>query len=418
MKRRNFFKIAPLAGLFGFVSPGKAIAAIPETFMPAKSDREYWVSLMVRIAEPVLSNLSKGTLKKNMPLEKPEGYGKKVEEVTYLEALGRTLAGISGWLSLPADQSAEGRKRAEFAEMARKSILNIVNPASPDYTDFVKRGESQLLVDAAFLSHAFLRAPLQLWEPLPEEGKKQVISAFKSLRWIKPGQSNWLLFSAMVEIFLLKAGAEWEQERVTYAIDKHKEWYKGDGWYGDGEKFHFDYYNGFVIQPMLVDILKILVEKGLAKQEEYELVLKRMQRYAACQERMISPEATYPAIGRSVVYRVGAFQPLAQLALNRQLPKMISPGQVRSALTAIMKRQFEMKGTFSKTGWLQLGFCGHQPQAAETYISTGSLYLCSVGFLPLGLPADDVFWTSQTEDWSGKKAWSGGVYPEDHAVNF
>lgn len=418
MKRRNFFKIAPLAGLLGWVSPGKAIAAIPETLMPAKSDREYWVSLMIRIAEPVLTNLSKGTLKKNMPLEKPAGYGKKVEEVTYLEALGRTMAGISGWLSLPADQSAEGQKRAEFAEMARKSILNIVNPASPDYTDFVKRGESQLLVDAAFLSHAFLRAPLQLWEPLPEEGKKQVINAFKSLRWIKPGQSNWLLFSAMVEIFLLKVGAEWEQERITYAIDKHKEWYKGDGWYGDGEKFHFDYYNGFVIQPMLVDILKVLVEKGLAKAEEYELMLKRMQRYATCQERMISPEATYPAIGRSVVYRVGAFQPLAQLALNRQLPKMISPAQVRSALTAIMKRQFEMKGTFSKTGWLQLGFCGHQPQAAETYISTGSLYLCSVGFLPLGLAADDVFWTSQAEDWSGKKAWSGGVYQEDHAISF
>jgi hypothetical protein len=302
--------------------------------------------------------------------------------------------------------------------MARKSILNIVNPASPDYTDFVKRGESQLLVDAAFLSHALLRAPLQLWEPLPEEGKKQVISALKSLRWIKPGPSNWLLFSAMVEVFLLKVGAEWEQERVTYAIDKHKEWYKGDGWYGDGEKFHFDYYNGFVIQPMLVDILKVLVEKGLAKTEEYELMLKRMQRYAACQERMISPEATYPAIGRSVVYRVGAFQPLAQLAWNGQLPKMISPAQVRSALTAVMKRQFEMKGTFSKTGWLQLGFCGHQPQAAETYISTGSLYLCSVGFLPLGLPADDVFWTSPAEDWSGKKAWSGGMYQEDHAVNF
>lgn len=418
MRRRNFFKIAPLAGLFGLLSPGKTIAAIPEVFVPEKSDREYWVDLMIRIAEPVLKNLSKGELKKNMPLEKPVGYGKKVEEVTYLEALGRTLAGISGWLSLPADQSAEGKKRAEFSEMARRSILNLVNPASPDYTDFVKKGESQLLVDAAFLSHAFLRASLQLWEPLPEEGKKQVISAFKSLRWIKPGQSNWLLFSAMVETFFLKIGEEWQQERISYAIDKHKEWYKGDGWYGDGEKFHFDYYNGFVIQPMLVDIHKVLVEKGLAKTEEYELMLKRMQRYAACQERMISPEASYPAIGRSVAYRVGAFQPLAQLALSRQLPKMISPAQVRSALTAVMKRQFEMKGTFSKTGWLQLGFCGHQPQAAETYISTGSLYLCSVGFLPLGLPADDVFWAGPAEDWSGKKAWSGGIYPDDHAVSF
>ncbi|SHF44999.1 DUF2264 domain-containing protein [Pedobacter caeni] len=418
MKRRNFFKIAPLAGLFGFVNPGKAIASIPETFAPAKSDREYWVELMIRIAEPVLKNLSKGELKKNMPLEKPANYGKKVEEVTYLEALGRTLAGLSGWLSLPADETAEGKKRAEFAEMARKSIANLVMPDSPDRTDFVYSKESQLLVDAAFLAHAFLRAPLQLWEPLPEKVKNYVVMCFKSIAWIKPGQSNWLLFSAMVEVFFLKVGENWNPEKVTYAIDKHKEWYKGDGWYGDGEKFHFDYYNGFVIQPMLVDILKVLKDKGLAKQEDYELMLKRMQRYAACQERMISPEATYPAIGRSVVYRVGAFQPLAQLALNRQLPKMISPAQVRSALTAVMKRQFEMKGTFSKTGWLQLGFCGHQPAAAESYISTGSLYLCSVGFLPLGLPANDVFWTSPAEDWSGKKAWSGGDYQEDHAVSF
>lgn len=418
MRRRNFFKIAPLAGLFGLISPGKAIAAIPETFSAATSDREYWLALMIRIAEPVLKNAAKGELKKNMPLEIPKGYGKKVKEVTYLEALGRTLAGVSGWLSLPPDESKEGMKRVEFAELARKSILNTVDPSSPDYTDFVKKGESQLLVDAAFLAHAFLRAPLQLWEPLPAAGKQQVITAFRNLRWIKPGQSNWLLFAAMVEIFFLKIGEEWQSEKVTYAIDKHKEWYKGDGWYGDGEKFHFDYYNSFVIQPMLVDIVKVLLEKGLYNENDYNLILRRMQRYGASQERLISPEGAYPAIGRSVVYRVGAFQALGQLALNHQLPTMISPAQVRTALTAVMKRQFSMKGTFSPSGWLQLGFCGHQPEAAETYISTGSLYLCTVGFLPLGLPANDVFWTSPAEDWSGKKAWSGQLYPEDHAVSF
>lgn len=418
MRRRNFFKIAPLAGLFGLISPRKAIAAIPETFSAAPSDREYWLTLMIRIAEPVLKNASKGELKRNMPLETPKGYAKNVAEVTYLEALGRTLAGVSGWLSLPADQSKEGLKRAELAELARKSILNIVDPSSPDHTDFVKKGESQLLVDAAFLAHAFLRAPLQLWEPLPPAGKQQVITAFRNLKWIKPGQNNWLLFAAMIEVFFLKIGEEWQQETVTYAVDKHKEWYKGDGWYGDGENFHFDYYNGFVIHPMLVDIVKVLFEKGLYSEKDYNLILRRMQRYAASQERMISPEGTYPPIGRSVVYRAGAFQPLGQLALNYQLPAMISPAQVRSALTAVMKRQFGMKGTFSSSGWLQLGFCGHQPEAAETYISTGSLYLCSVGFLPLGLPANDEFWTSPAADWTGKKAWSGELYPEDHAVSF
>ena len=65
-----------------------------------------------------------------------------------------------------------------------------------------------------------------------------------------------------------------------------------------------------------------------------------MQRYASFQERYISPEGTYPVFGRSSTYRVGAFQPLAKLALDDALPKDVSPAQVRCALTAVMKRMF------------------------------------------------------------------------------
>ena len=46
-----------------------------------------------------------------------------------------------------------------------------------------------------------------------------------------------------------------------------------------------------------------------------------------------------------------------------------------------------IKGNFDEHGWLTLGFAGHQPQIAERYISTGSLYLCSTVFTALGLPA-------------------------------
>lgn len=48
----------------------------------------------------------------------------------------------------------------------------------------------------------------------------------------------------------------------------NEEWYKGDGWYGDGPDFHFDYYNSFVIQPMIIQVLDVSSsaldsEKGL-----------------------------------------------------------------------------------------------------------------------------------------------------------
>ena len=76
----------------------------------------------------------------------------------------------------------------------------------------------------------------------------------------------------------------------------------------------------------------------------------------------------------------------------------------------------EAPETFDANGWLQIGFCGHQPALGEDYISTGSLYLCSAGLLPLGLPPEDEFWSAPAERWTSQKIWSGGNAPADHAI--
>jgi hypothetical protein len=145
--------------------------------------------------------------------------------------------------------------------------------------------------------------------------------------------------------------------------------------------------------------------------------IRRAQRYAAIQERLISPEGTFPAIGRSIAYRFGAFQLLAQVALRRELPAEVSPAQVRGALTAVIRRSIEVPGTFDDGGWLRIGFAGHQPGVGEGYISTGSLYLCATGLLPLGLPATDPFWAGPPQLWTAQKAWSGQPFPIDKALS-
>lgn len=382
----------------------------------ARNDRTYWTSLLQRIATPVLEHLAKGQLKQSMPTEKAPQYAKAVDKVTYLEAFGRTMAGIAPWLELGPDNTAEGKVRAQLIKYAWAATTQATDPASPDYMDWSGQHDAQPLVDAAFLAHAFIRAPQQLWQPLPAEVKTRVVNAFKALRQIKPGYNNWLLFAAMIEIALLSFGEAWDPMRVDFAVKKHQEWYKGDGMYGDGQDFHFDYYNGFVIQPMLVDILKVLAEKGKGARSVYEEAVRRMQRYGVIQERLISPEGTFPVVGRSMTYRNAAFQPLVQLALQEQLPQEITPGQVRTALTAVMKRIFETPGTFDKKDWLQLGFCGHQPEIADIYTSTGSLYLCTTGFLALGLQPAHNFWTSPAKPWTAQLAWSGKTIQKDHAL--
>ncbi len=143
-----------------------------------------------------------------------------------------------------------------------------------------------------------------------------------------------------------------------------------------------------------------------------------MQRYAHFQERFISPEGYFLVVGRSSTYKTGVFQPLAQLALENKLPKDISPAQVRSALTAVMKHVF-IPTTFTEKGWLRLGLLGDKQEAlADYYSSTGSMYIASLVFLPLGLPADDEFWSSPAADWTSKKAWAGQPFPKDYAVDY
>jgi hypothetical protein len=348
-----------------------------------------------------------------MPVEQAAGANRAT--VTHLEALGRLLAGMAPWLELPADDTAEGRTRAHYADLARRAISRAVDPASPDFMNFTR--DRQPLVDAAFLGEALLRAPRTLVDGLDAATKRNLIAALESTRVIVPNYNNWLLFTATVEAALKRLGASWDRLRVDYAIRQHQQWYKGDGIYGDGPEFHWDYYNSFVIHPMMLDVLTECAGEQTAWKDLVSIEEQRAKRYAAIQERLIAPDGSFPAIGRSIAYRFGAFHLLAQSALRHALPEDVSPAQVRGALTAIIKRSIEAPGTFDSNGWLQIGFCGHQPGAGETYISTGSLYLCTVGLLPLGLPASDEFWTAAPQKWTAARAWSGEPFPIDHSFS-
>jgi hypothetical protein len=417
MKRRSFVGRAA-TGLSALAAlPLAGAAATPQVApaaRPTPPDRDYWLATLLRIVDPVLTAASQGQLRAAMPVEAASGQHEGRRAVTHLEALGRTLTGLAPWLELAGAPAAEQARQQRCAEQARQAIGHAVNPQSPDFMNFTQGG--QPVVDAAFLAHALLRAPTQLWEKLPAATQAQLVQALQSTRVIKPVYSNWLLFSAIIEAALLKFTGAGDPMRMDYAIREHQTWYKGDGTYGDGPDFHWDYYNSYVIQPMLLDVVGTLVAAGKERPELLETLRTRARRYAVVQERLIGPDGSFAAFGRSLAYRCGAFQHLAQAALQQLLPPELPAGQVRSALTAVIRRTMEPKGTFDAKGWLQIGLCGHQPGIGEGYISTGSLYLCTAAFLPLGLPPTHAFWTEPAQDWTARKIWSGQDVKTDHAL--
>ena len=383
---------------------------------PKNQDRAYWCDLAYKMAAPVLSNMAKGELQKNMIVEVSPNWDGRNIKVTYMEAFGRLMAGIAPWLSLPDDNTEEGKMRKQLREWTLKSYANAVDPQSPDY--LLWRAEGQPLVDAAYVAESFLRAFDQLWMPVDEQTKQRYIEEFTLIRRVDPPYTNWLLFSSTIESFLAKAGAKYDAYRVNSAIRKVEEWYTGDGWYADGPSFAFDYYSSYVFHPMYLETLQAMKDaKAYTRihySKYYDRALKRAQKYSLILERLISPEGTFPVFGRSIPYRMAAMQPLALMAWYQELPAGVSNAQVRCALTAVMKRMFQSGNNFNEGGFLTIGFSGRQPNIADWYTNNGSLYMTSLAFLPLGLPATHSFWTDAPQDWTSKRAWSEQPFPKDH----
>ena len=390
------------------------------------NDREYWLEIMTKIAEPVLINGANRTLKKNFP---------RVESITLhggaprctcgpIEAVARTLSGIAPWLELGEDDTTEGKMRSKYINLAIKTIDSITDPNSVDFWDFSGKGAvfAQEVIEAAYLSLSIVRAPKVLWEKLDEKTKKNLIVAIKSTRKIRPARSNWLIFSAMNEAALYVMEKECDTMRIDYVLSQFQQWYLGDGIYGDGPDYASDYYNSYVIHPMLVEIIEIISplfqENSFLKAHRFavdkdkaygtqmlEFVYENATEYSYMLENLIAPDGTFPALGRSITYRFGAFQALSQIALKNRLDKRLSPAQVRCALTAVIKQCLDVEDTFDEEGWLTIGLCGKQPELSEAYISRGSGYLCSNGFLALGLDEKTEFWSGEPEKWSSQKIW-------------
>ena len=389
------------------------------------SDREYWCEQAYKMAQPVLENMAKGELQKNMQTEFSPSFDNRNRKVVYMETFGRLMAGIAPWLALP--DSAFGSSAAEQKELAQvrqlrewalASYKNSVDPESPDYLCWGVAGQN--LVDAAYIAESFIRAYDALWMPLDKVTKERYIKEFKKLRSIEPPYTNWFLFSSTIESFIAKAAGlrEYDDFRVMMTIRKVEEWYVGDGWYADGPVFAFDYYSSYVFHAMYLETLQNMIDARantrLEYKKYYDRALKRAQKFSIILERFISPEGTFPVIGRSTPYRMAAMQPLALMAWYQKLPRELSNGQVRAALTQVMHRMYDQQQNYNEGGFLIIGFCGHQPETADWYTNNGSLYMTSLSLMPLGLPASHDFWTCKAEPWTQVKAWGGQPFPKDH----
>lgn len=363
-------------------------------------NRQENIQHLLKLSRPIWTSAAEGKLQQNMSFEGPP----ERRSVTLLEAIGRNLAGLGPWLELDLPEGSEHQQQQELLSLVKKGLEELIPCRSKT---LLFSGHNQAVVDAAFLVQGFMRAP-KLWQALPKEVKTSYLEGLNASRSCQVSHNNWVLFAAMVELFLWQNGPHGDEIRFDYAITSIESWYLGDGFYGDGPHFANDYYNSFVIHPMYIDLLNGLQKLSDRWEHLRQEALQRARRYASHQEQCISPDGSYPPTGRSITYRCGAFHLLAQAVLRDDLPEGLSRGMCKRGLGRVILKTLTAANTYDENGWLLIGLCGHQPELGECYISTGSLYMATLAFLPLGLSPEHPYWTCHEEAISQERTWQRG----------
>ena len=134
------------------------VAGAKKKSAPKQTDREYWCEQAYKMAQPVLENMAKGELQKNMKTEFSPSFDNRNRKVVYMETFGRLMAGLAPWLALPDDDTAEGAMRKQLREWALASYKNSVDPDSPDYLCWGVSGQNRV-VAAYIAAHPTITFP-------------------------------------------------------------------------------------------------------------------------------------------------------------------------------------------------------------------------------------------------------------------
>jgi hypothetical protein len=91
---------------------------------------------------------------------------------------------------------------------------------------------------------------------------------------------------------------------------------------------------------------------------------------------------------------------------------------VRAATVAAQRRVFADPSNFDADGFLTIGFTRHQPSLGDWYSNAGSMYIAAESLLSLGLPADDIYWTTTPKPWTMLLAYEGKDFQKDYYVSY
>lgn len=245
----------------------------------------------------------------------------------------------------------------------------------------------QARVEAASLALGLRLTRPWLWDTLDDGVRARVADWLLPALGPSPVDNNWWLFGLTVGGFLRAAGIETEraQAAIDRALTRIEDWYRGDGWYADGDNRAFDHYNAWAMHFYPVLHAHLCADRTLPATHGARLHAQ-LDGYT----RLFDANGAPLPFGRSLTYRFAATAAPWLGALTGHTP--LTPGATRRLASGAL-RHFLDRGAVTQDGLLPLGWYGPYVPMLQHYSGPASPYWAAKGFLGLLLPAGHPAWT-------------------------
>ncbi|MCD9490892.1 DUF2264 domain-containing protein [Photobacterium phosphoreum] len=244
-----------------------------------------------------------------------------------MEGSSRVLPTLAAWISQHGSQPLAGLngQPLDLIAMLRNAFLAGTDPRHAGYWGTL-HDYDQRICESADLALALWLSREHVWQPMTTAEQTQIITWFKQVNHCQTVDNNWHLFPLTVQLVIKALTGE-----DTVAYDKYervKQFHVGDGWFRDGAKGNYDYYNawGFHYSLYWLDQIDSSFDREFIHQTLADFV---------SQYRYLFTAEGLPFFGRSACYRLAAAAPLI-MAID-QHSDVISAGEAQRAFATSLE---------------------------------------------------------------------------------
>ena len=313
------------------------------------------------------------------------------DAVDAIESFARIASAWGAWLRNPTNPAIlnfQG-KEIHVEDLLYRALLDGTNPSNPRtyWGDIVHL--DQRIVESADIAVTIWMSRERVFNKMTTAEQSQIMAWLAQVDNKGTYTDNWILFTAMAQAVRRRLGFPYPEDDLDNRLMQIGEFYRGDGWYVDGPTDEFELYNAWMFGWHY--FLWTWID-GDRRPDHRQQVLERGRSFIDGFLHFFGSNGSYPAWGRSIVYRFAALAPFAVGHFLKIAPD--DPGLLRRVSSGCI-RYFYERGLFDpEEHFVRQGYHGDFPPAGEAYISPGSPYWCCHGLFALTFDRDDPFWTT------------------------